>query len=226
MADLNKGSGDWTAGIIAIVATLLLGAAVPVGLYFALYKPKTVEHAQKDEEFNKVSAEFEVLVARQTDVTKMEKEADETAKKLAKLEEVFAVPNDDAVIARIAKLATSHDIKLLEKRRGMLDVPDVVFPPKTPQPVAFKHGLQGRAFFVEGEGTYHDFGRFMADLENYEKTRTVVVVERVRIEGSRRAGPIHQFYVKAYIFEKRNIAEIGRNVKLPAKQPAAQPANG
>lgn len=211
MADKGLGSsGDWTAGIVAIVAALLLGSALPIGLYFGLYKPKVAERKAGEEKKKKLNADMEVMIARQEKVAELEAEGKEMAKRVKEIEKPFAVADTEKmdvpdVRAALLRLAEVHNLALLPERKGELGS-EIVYTGK--QRIAFEHGLMATKLVIEALAFYHDFGRFVTDMETMEKY--VIIPETVVCMGNTNGGGRHLFRMGVYVIEKRDVESIGR----------------
>ncbi|MEZ5992519.1 MAG: hypothetical protein R3E76_09210 [Planctomycetota bacterium] len=210
-ADSGTGSsGDWTAGIVAIVAALLLGSAIPIGLYFGLYRPKVAERIAAQENKTKLDGEMNAMIARQEFVVKLETEADSVAERIEEIEKPFAladvekmdVPEVHEALLRLAKL---HNLGLLPERQQQLRA-EIVFP--AGQRIEFPHGLMATKLTIETHAYFHDFGRFLTAMETMEKF--VIIPESLICTGDSNGGSRHMFRMNVFVIERRDVDAIGR----------------
>lgn len=217
MAD-KGGAGEWTAGIIAIVAALLLGGAVPVGVYFGLYKPKMQEREQAQQKLAALDVDMELALARQAKVKKLQDEAADMEERLIDAEKPFAVADVERmdvpeVRARLISLADAHKLELLPERQAQLGS-ERVFTGN--QRITFPKGLTATKLIIEARAYFHDFGRFLTELETMrdEKDRTqaryIIIPEKLICKGDPNGGSRHVFVLHVFVVEKRDIAAIGR----------------
>jgi hypothetical protein len=218
---LDSSGGDWTAGIVAIVAALLLGGGIPVALYFGLYKPKVQEREAAEVRFQQLENDKELLLARQERVRGLEEDADDMAGRIEKLETRFVKPDstDTAdldlkiVRATLTELAEKHNLTLLRERQQQKKAV-MVYPANTR--VVFENGLAATGIIVEAQATYHDFGRFLAEVESLDGpeieaiNRAVVIPESLICKGDANRGIRHVFILTLYVVEQRNVDEIGQ----------------
>jgi hypothetical protein len=212
MADKGTSSsgGDWTAGIVAIVAAMLLGSAIPVGLYFGLYKPKVAEHSAAKEKLNTLQTDMTAMVARSERVRKLEDEGEAMAARVTKDEARFAIADPEALdvlAAReaIQKLADDSFLELLPERKSQMGA-RIVF--KSNNRIEFENGLRATRLKVEAQAYFHDFARFVSRLEHMEKF--VVVPETLICKGDTNGGVTHKFFLDLYVIERRDVNSIGR----------------
>ncbi|MBX3473644.1 MAG: hypothetical protein KF754_04615 [Planctomycetes bacterium] len=199
------GGGDWTAGIVAIVAAVLLGGAIPIALYYALYVPQVQARVAEDKKLNELKATEEILVGRETRVRVLETEGAEMRERLAKLEEKFTAPVDRAdLINRISKIAADHNIRLRSEQSQMLRAKTVYDGAKE---LTFPQGLKAASILVDCQATYHDFGRFVAALESMPDA--VLIIESLDIDGDQNGGYSHVFSMTIYSIERRNLDQVG-----------------
>jgi hypothetical protein len=219
MAEKVGGSGnEWLPGIIAIVAAAFLGGAVPIGLYFGLYQPKVKERTAAEAEVQNLKVQEEALLARQTRVKGLEDDAVKMAERLVEIEEPFASPDVERldvpeVRARLLRLAAKHKLAKLPEREQELGSA-IVFEGK--QRITFPKGLQATKLIIETQAFYHDFGRFLTEMETLrdetdpEKPKYVIIPEKLICKGDPNGGSRHVFVLHVFVVEKRNIDAIGR----------------
>lgn len=201
----SASSGDWTAGIVAIVAALLLGGAVPIALYYALYTPRFEARVAEEKKHKGYQDEETVLLAREEKVRKLEEDAKEMRERLAKVEEKFTPAVDRAeLVTRISKMAEGHNIRLRSEMATTLRA-KVVFDGNSD--VVFAKGLKAASIMVDCQATYHDFGRFLAELESMQDH--VLIVESLDIDGDQNGGYSHSFKMTLYVIERRDLEAVG-----------------
>lgn len=211
--NLDSGSGDWTAGIVAIVAALLLGGGVPVGLYFGLYEPKVKEREAAEAQLQSLQSDQDLLLARQERVRGIEEERDDMIERVAALEARFTMPDatdtadQDLKVIRgvLAELADQHHLSLMRGRAQNREL-EIVKP--AGQRVTFENGLSATGITIEAQATYHDFGRFMAAIEGLPDA--VVIPAELICTGDASRGTQHAFILTVYVVEQRDIDAIGR----------------
>jgi hypothetical protein len=206
----GSSAGDWTAGIVAIIAAMLLGGAIPVGLYFGLYKPKVAEHVAAKEKMKTLQADMDLMVARSEKVRKLEEEGDAMAVRVTKIEERFAVSDPERLDvpdawAAIQKLAEDNFLELLPERKSQLGA-RVVF--KSNNRIEFENGLHATRLRIEAQAYFHDFARFVSKLEYMDKF--IVVPETLICKGDTNGGVTHKFFLDIYVIERRDVNSIGR----------------
>jgi Tfp pilus assembly protein PilO len=206
----SSSGGDWTAGIVAIVAALLLGSAIPIGLYFGLYKPKVADRVAANKKLETLKIDMTAMVTRSDKVRKLETEGDEMAIRVAKIEEDFAVSDPERMDvpdawAAIQKLAEDNFLELLPERKTQLGA-RVVF--KANNRIEFENGLRATKLRIEAQAYFHDFARFVSKMEYLEKF--VVVPEMLICKGDTNGGTTHMFVMEVYVVERRDVDRIGR----------------
>lgn len=208
MAD--KASGDWTAGIVAMVAAFLIGGGIPAGLYMGLYLPKKDERIASQKKLEEAKVQSQVLLAKQTDIKKLENEADEMAKRVEEIEAPFATGSSarmDVQAAReaISALADTHNLKLIPVRRQQPNAV-IVYPGEVQ--VKFEYGLIATKLIIEAQATLHDFGRFVTAMEM--EPSLVVLPSTLNCQGDSNGGREHIFVMHVFVVEKRDLATWGR----------------
>lgn len=199
-------SGDWTAGIVAITAALLLGGAIPVALYYALYVPRVREREAEEVKLRTLHDDEQLLMARRDRVKGLEDDADEMRKRLAEVEEQFTAPTQfGELVSRTAKLADSHHLRLRADQAQMVRA-KVVYDGN--RRINFAKGLKASQILVEGQAWYHDLGRFITEIESLKDA--VVVVESLEMRGDQNGGYSHNFKLSLYVIERRDLDAVGK----------------
>lgn len=200
-----SGGGDWTAGIVAITAAVLLGGAIPIALYYTLYTPQVLARQGEEKKLVELKATEEVLVGRETRVRTLETEGAEMRERLAKLEERFTAPVDRAeLVTRISNIAQDHNIRLRAEQAQTLRAKTVYDGAKE---LTFARGLKASSIMVDCQATYHDFGRFVAALESLPDA--VLIIESIDIDGDQNGAYSHVFQMTIYAIERRNLDAVG-----------------
>ncbi|MBZ0135796.1 MAG: hypothetical protein K8I27_05445 [Planctomycetes bacterium] len=220
MAEKGLGSSgsEWTAGIIAIVAALLLGGAVPVGVYAGLYKPKEKERVAAEQKLTSLDSEWELVIQRQDRVRGLEDDAEKMAERLTAIEAPFALADVERmdvteVRTRLLTLADKHHLELLPERQQQLGSERVYI---GNQRISFPKGLHATKLIIEARAYYHDFGRFVTELETLRdpadetKIMNVIIPEKLICKGDPNGGSRHVFILHVFVVEKRDINSIGR----------------
>lgn len=225
MADKNQDSaGDWTAGIVAIIAALLLGGGVPIGLYFGLLVPKQKEVGLWDEaaqqftsgeEQRKVElqSEHELRLQRKAKLAAKQMEAETIAAWITGLEEPFVAASDPGRMLlkdRIGDLASEYKLEVSRARSNQMGATIVTLSRKESN-ITFPKGLVAIRVNVEAQAKYHDFGKFVAALESLKEL--VIIPEKLVIEGDSGAGQFHEFRYSFFVLERRDVDSIGREKK-------------
>jgi hypothetical protein len=210
MAEKGSMSSDWTAGIVAIAAALLLGGAIPIGLYFGLYKPKVAEHATAKQKLSALQVDMTAMVARSEKVTKLEADGVALAKRVTEIESGFAVSDPERLDvpdawAAIQKLADDNYLELRPERKAQLGA-RVVY--KSGNRIQFQEGLYATKLTVEAQAFFHDFARFLSKLEHMQNY--VVIPEALICKGDANGGTTHTFILDVYVVERRDVDLIGR----------------
>jgi len=195
---------------VAIIAALLLGSALPIGLYFGLYKPKLKERMEAQDKKQQLDTAMSIMIARQERVVKLEKEGEEMADRITKIERPFSVADTEKmdvpdVRAALLRLAEVNNLALAPEHvneRGA----EIVFPGG--QRIDFKHGLTATMLRIETQAYFHDFGRFLTQMETMENY--VIVPETLHCVGNTNGGDRHIFRMVVYVIERRDVDSIGR----------------
>jgi Tfp pilus assembly protein PilO len=203
----NDPSGDWTAGIVAIFAALLLGGAIPIALYYTLYVPRVQARIAEEKRLEDQQATQAALVAREERVRKLEEDAAEMEKRLRQVEENFTAPVDrDVLISKITNFARDHNIRLPAEQANVLRA-KIVY--EGGQEITFAKGLKAVPIIINCQATFHDFCRFLTQIENMKDA--VLIIESLDINGDQNGGNSHRFEVVLYSIERRDIAAVGTN---------------
>lgn len=206
----GSSGGDWTAGIVAIVAALLLGSALPVGLYFGLFKPKEQERIDAQQKLEQVKVDYQMMLARADRVRGLEEDGVKMADDIKELESPFAVGDPEKldvpeVRATLLRLAENHKLELRPERQAQLGA-EVVF--AGGERIAFEKGLQATKLQIEARARFHDFGRFITEMETLENY--VIIPESLVCTGDANGGNDHTFIMVVYVIERRDVDAIGR----------------
>ncbi len=206
----GSSGGDWTAGIVAIVAALLLGSALPIGLYFGLFKPKEQERIDAQQKLEQVKVDYQMMLARADRVRGLEEDGVKMADDIKELESPFAVGDPEKldvpeVRATLLRLAENHKLELRPERQAQLGA-EVVF--AGGERIAFEKGLQATKLQIEARARFHDFGRFITEMETLENY--VIIPESLVCTGDANGGNDHTFIMVVYVIERRDVDAIGR----------------
>lgn len=200
-------SGDWTAGIMAIVAAVLLGGGVPIGLYMGLYTPKKQERIAAEGKLKQVETEMNIQVDRQKRVNDLTQDAAKVEEWVRELETPFSDPSQLRVVQEnIRTLCGTHNLRVPQDRLQSETNPEAVR--ATGERIPFKDGLQASQLVIHVTGTYHDFARFFVKLESM--TDALVIPEALIMLGDQSQGRKHVFLLSVFVVEKRDYATIGR----------------
>ena len=200
-------SSDWTAGIMAIVAAVLLGGGVPIGLYMGLYTPKKQERMAAEVKLKQVETEMNIQVDRQARVNTLTKDAATVEEWVRELETPFVDPAQLRLVQEnIRGLCNDHNLRVPQDRLQSETNPEAVR--ATGERIPFKDGLQASQMVIHVTGTYHDFARFFVKLETLHDT--IVIPEALIMLGDQSQGRKHVFLLSLFVVEKRDYATIGR----------------
>jgi Tfp pilus assembly protein PilO len=203
-----KGTGDWTAGMIAIFAALMIGGAVPALVYFGLYQPKVEERTGAERRLDDLKVEQDIVLAKQAEVRGLMNDASDMAKRLEQSGENFVTPPEgDTDVPELRRFlrdqARIHGLALLPRHTGQIGAEMIYWGDRV---ITFEHGLQATQIIAELYGTYHDFGRYLAFLESLPE---VMIIDTLRCEGDSNGGRMHSFELRIYVVLKRDIEQIG-----------------
>jgi Tfp pilus assembly protein PilO len=213
MAESAK--GDWTAGLLAIAAAVMIGGALPIGLWFGLYQPKLKERESLEIRHQELQTQFENLNRQMSVVTALEADGQTMAERLAVLEAPYHEAEqrrNDVPTARALLNALAEEHRLAPPEEVARLGHEVVRPGS--RRIRWRHGLSATQLMIHATGTFHDFARFVTDMENLgspeaTESRVVVIPDLLICQGDSSAGVIHTFMMTIYVVESRNIDEIG-----------------
>ncbi len=209
-------TGDWTAGIIAITAALLIGAGLTIGAYFGAYKPKQEQRIAADVKLGDLMVDQARVEMELERVRGMEADAKKMEERVAVLEKRFAEGNAadldvPAVREKLKTLCLSHNLDFQDAVRQQRDAQMVY---KGEKRIEFPHGLAATLLRIDVKGTFHDFGRFLRELEVLdtltEDGGPVVIAESLSLVGDNNGKREHNFMLQVYVVEKRDLATVGR----------------
>ncbi len=210
-----SGGGDWTAGIIAIVAALLIGVGLVVGAYFGAYKPRQAQRIAAEQRMEELRVDEATVTAAQNRVKGQQADADRMAERIAALEgdgksgpfsiadpvtqDVTQVSDD------LRALCRTHNLNFTERAKQQTGA-QMVYP--VGKQIEFEHGLKATGLVVEVQGSFHDFARFLSEAEALESA--TIIADSVDCIGDSNAGNEHTFILQLYVIEKRNLETLGR----------------
>jgi Tfp pilus assembly protein PilO len=208
-------TGDWTAGMVAIAAAVLIGAGLTIGAYFGAYVPMKEQRQAADRKLSELVVDQAMVEMELERVRGMEADAKTMEERVAALEENFAVgkPADldvPKVRDEIEDLCQAHNLDFLDAVRQQRDAQMVY---KGEKRIEFQHGLAATLLMVDVKGTFHDFGRFLRDLEMLDTRKEggpVVIAESLSLIGDNNGKREHTFRLQAYVVEKRDLTTVGR----------------
>lgn len=211
--DPTKEGGDWTAGLVAIAAALLLGAAAPIGIYFGLYVPQTKEHEMWAAEAVKNKAKHDEQLEREKRVGVMRKHGDEARAEIAKLEERFTpLSAASDLITTLETMAKRHRVELPPDKKIFTNE-RVVKPMEAD--TSLPNGLTASKIVVEGSASYNDFGRFMAEIENM--STATLIPGNFTATGDSNGGDKHLFRLELYMIQRRDLDAMKPKPPAPKK---------
>lgn len=200
-------SSDWTAGIMAIVAAVLFGGGLPIGLYMGLYTPKKQEREAAQVKLADVEKQMNAQVDRQKRVNDLTQDAAKIEEWVRELEAPFTDPAQLRLVQEnLRTLCNTHNLRVPQDRLQSETNPEVV--KATGERIPFKDGLQATQLVIHVTGTYHDFARFFVKLESMSDA--VVIPEALIMLGDQSQGRKHVFLLSVFVVEKRDYATIGR----------------
>jgi Tfp pilus assembly protein PilO len=208
-------TGDWTAGMVAIAAAVLIGAGLTIGAYFGASVPMKEQRQTADRKLSELMVDQAMVEMELERVRGMEADAKRMEERVAALEENFAVgkPADldvPKVRDEIEDLCQAHNLDFLDVVRQQRDAQMVY---KGEKRIEFQHGLAATLLMVDVKGTFHDFGRFLRDLEMLDTRKEggpVVIAESLSLIGDNNGKREHTFRLQAYVVEKRDLTTVGR----------------
>jgi hypothetical protein len=208
-------TGDWTAGTIAITAALLIGAGLTIGAYFGAYVPMKEQREAADRRLGDLMVDQARVEMELERVRGMEADAEKMEERVAALEENFSTGKPaeldvPEVRKEIETLCQAHNLDFLDAVRQQRDAQMVY---KGEKRIEFEHGLAATLLMVDVKGTFHDFGRFLRDLEMMDTRKgggPIVVAESLSLIGDNNGKREHSFRLQAYVVEKRDLTAVGR----------------
>jgi Tfp pilus assembly protein PilO len=204
MAETEK-KNEWGAGLLAIGATVLIGAAIPCILYFILYKPQVVRKEEQKVRLTQMDAQLNTEIARGDVLLALQTEGEEVATKMDELEKRFSTANLDGSVEKLLQLLNANNLKRTPEAVVRREKSPIA---KTDSRAEFPNGLQALMVKVVCYGQWKDFVTFIAAVESH-KEATFVIGELVA-EGDKNGKDDHTFTVDIWIVQGRNIAVIGR----------------
>jgi hypothetical protein len=214
----GKGN-DWGAGIAAIGAALLFGAALPVGLYFGAYKPQTNKLAAEKKRYEKAEGDFKLEDARRGKVESDKTDVTNVQAKLTEVQKLFStdVGNELVLIREKARL---HGLKPVSTRGRPLDDRRIADDLNKPVGDTGGIGLVGDMVRINCQGYLFNFCSFLGDLESYglvakddkgekvEATGRFYVVRSVVIKGDGNGGSLHTFELELVLPRPHNMSKL------------------
>ncbi|KAA0217777.1 hypothetical protein EDM80_02795 [bacterium] len=205
MADQAKSSGDWTAGLIAIFATLLLGGAAPIALFFLLYKPQTIKREEQVTREKNLKSELDIQLARQANLAGLQKEGEEVASKLGELEKQFADKTIQEAVKKIGAMLEANKLEMTPEAKLRRDTSAIRMSDTKDD---FPGGLRALQISVTCYGRWKDLATFIASVESMKEF--TVVFGDLRGEGDKNAGDKHTYNFDLWIMMRRDLDKIGR----------------
>ncbi len=200
----NAKSNEWGAGLLAIAATVLIGAAIPVILYFLLYKPQVVRKETERNRLTQLDASLNTEIARGTALAELRTEGEEVAKNMEELEKRFSVADMDGSVEKLQQLLNANNLRRTPEAVVRREKSAIA---KTDSKSEFPNGLSAVMVRIVCFGKWKDFVTFVAALESY-KDGTFVIGELVA-DGDKNGKEDHTYSVDIWIVQSRNIAAIG-----------------
>jgi Tfp pilus assembly protein PilO len=201
--------GDWTGGLLAILAATLIGVGVPGALYQALYKPKVAERKAEQRRLENLKTDDAITMQRELEVKGHEEEEKVMAERVAEMSKRYSEPVEDlwdvpALRRDLTQLAQDHGLQIVEVFGQQR--PEMITPSQSR--VTFKYGLRATKLRLEALATFHDFARFLRTVE--ELANAVVIPERLQMVGDQTGGREHRFMLEFYALERRDVDTLGR----------------
>lgn len=200
----NAKSNEWGAGLLAIAATVLIGAAIPVILYFLLYKPQVLRKEAERNRLTQLDTSLNTEIARGTALAELRTEGEEVAKNMEELEKRFSAPDMDASVEKLQQLLNANNLRRTPEAVVRREKSAIA---KTDSKSEFPSGLSAVMVRIVCYGKWKDFVTFVAALESH-KDGTFVIGELVA-EGDKNGKDDHTYSVDVWIVQSRNIAAIG-----------------
>ncbi len=203
MAETDTKS-EWGAGLLAIGATVLIGAAVPIILYFLLYKPQVLRKDAERNRLTQLGLQLDEQIARGTVLAELRAEGEEVATKMEELEKRFSTGEIDGSVDKLLELLNANNLKRTPEAVVRREKSPIS---KTDSKTEFPAGLSALMVKVVCFGKWKDFVTFIAAVESH-RDGTFVIGELVA-EGDKNGKDDHTFSVEIWIVQGRNIAAIG-----------------
>lgn len=204
-AEQAKSGNEWTAGLIAIFATILIGGAIPVALYFAMYVPQTKKKLQQEQRLAQLQTDYDLEFARTERIGGLKKDGEQVEKELKKVEERFADKGVQSVLDKLQKLLDSNKLDMTPDAKTRREASAIRVSDLKSD---FPGGLQAVPVTVNCWGTWKDFATFIAAVESMGNA--TVVVGELRAAGDKNAGKSHTYEVELWIVQRRDTDAIGR----------------
>ncbi|MCC6150338.1 MAG: hypothetical protein IT461_08830 [Planctomycetes bacterium] len=211
MAEIEK-KNEWGAGLLAIAATLFIGAAIPVILFFVVYKPQVQRKEEQKVRTVQLGTQLDEQMARGGKLLELQGEGEEVAKSLTELETRFASSDVQNAIGRLLALLNASNLKRTPEAVVRREKDPIR---RTDMKDEFPNGLQASMVTINCFGKWSDFVNFIAAAESEEKF--TFVVGEFYAEGDRNGKEEHTFLVDIWIVQGRNIPAIGVATAAPAK---------
>lgn len=211
MAEIEK-KNEWGAGLLAIAATLFIGAAIPIILFFVVYKPQVQRKEAEKARTVQLGVQLDEQIERGKKLGDLQAQGEEVAAKLTELEKRFTKGDTEIAVAKLLELLAANNLRR---------TPDAVVR-REKDPIrrtdireAFTNGLSAGMVTISCYGQWRDFVTFVAAAES-EATATFVFGE-IYAEGDRNGKDDHTFLADVWIVLGRNIDAIGRTPVAPPK---------
>jgi Tfp pilus assembly protein PilO len=205
-------TSDWTAGLLIIAATVLVGAGIPLALWLGVYQPKVQEHTAKREQRDKLHEQLQDLFVREGRVNDLRDDVKYMQGRLEGLQ-VSTFIQDERPENELIKAA--EELNLAADHHN-LAVPDDRYSPTaqvvTPGQgrIRWRHGLRASQLEIHAIGTYHDIARFLADIEN--RPELLVIPDTMNLIGDQTAERrLHTLMMRVYVLDARDIEAIGKD---------------
>ena len=218
MAEIEK-KNEWGAGILAISATVFIGAAIPVILYFVLYTPQVQRKNDQKARTVQMTDQLNKELQRGDDLAKLRTEGEEVAKALEESEKRFGPQDTQSSVDTLLKMLTANNLRRTPEAVTRREKDPIR---RTDIRAEFPGGLQAAMVTINCFGKWSDFVTFIAAAESH-KEATFVVGEMIA-DGDRNGKEDHTFLVDIWIIQRRNVDAIGRSPVAPAPAPAPAPA--
>lgn len=222
MADNSTGAGGWTIGIVVIVATLLIGSAVPLVAYFAVYEPLKAKREDQDAKLKQLEGDLLAEEARREKVNKLATEADEVEQALLSVESGFTPPNQNPILDVLRRLSSHYNIRP-DKNSLETGLAYAVTKDREELP----NGLKADFILIKGVARYYQIVDFLHLLERLDHAppaeaegeahpgglpegmrfaRQTIILGYVSVIGDPNAGDEHVFSAHLYVVKQRDIS--------------------